>query len=163
MCAALLMVITGPVGAEIYKWVDQDGNVHFSDSPPVQEEHEQVEVREDVSRQSRRTDVAGDSDGDGTNLAQRCNSAGRNLKRLGPQLQSMALSGAREANASASEIAELQRGFAELNNTSVAEFSRECRREYHSDPQAKALVDCFAEADEVMTAALCMAFSEVDI
>lgn len=34
----ILMLITAlaaaPVGAELYKWVDADGNVHYSDKPP---------------------------------------------------------------------------------------------------------------------------------
>ena len=131
MCAGLL-VSSGASMAEIYKWVDEDGNVHFSDSPPAQQEHEQVEVRDGSKTRSTTRSASSGASSDATGdaaLAQRCNNAGRNLKRLAPQLQSMALSGAREANASAAEIAELRQGFTELNSTSIAEFSRECRRE----------------------------------
>jgi len=31
---ALLLLVFGPAQAEVYKWVDKDGNVHFGDSVP---------------------------------------------------------------------------------------------------------------------------------
>ena len=31
--------------AEVYKWVDADGNVHFSDTPPPNPEQEAEEVK----------------------------------------------------------------------------------------------------------------------
>lgn len=30
----MCMLTIAPVGAEIYKWVDKDGNVHYGDKPP---------------------------------------------------------------------------------------------------------------------------------
>lgn len=32
--------------AEVYRWVDEDGNVHFGDQPPEDRPGEQVEIRE---------------------------------------------------------------------------------------------------------------------
>ena len=34
-----------PAAQTIYKWVDQNGKVHFTDRPPVQQETERVELR----------------------------------------------------------------------------------------------------------------------
>jgi ABC-type multidrug transport system fused ATPase/permease subunit len=51
-----LMVSLG-VHAQVYKWVDKDGNVHFSDQPPVEEEAlaEEVDVSaSELSAQQQR-------------------------------------------------------------------------------------------------------------
>jgi glutaredoxin len=32
---ALLLLLSAPVGAEIYRWTDSDGSVHFSDEKPA--------------------------------------------------------------------------------------------------------------------------------
>lgn len=47
----LLILVPGfllPVlaNAEVYRWVDDDGNVHFGDSPPEERRSEPVEIRE---------------------------------------------------------------------------------------------------------------------
>lgn len=35
----LFMIFAGPVSAKIYKWVDEDGKVHFSDRQDHSVEH----------------------------------------------------------------------------------------------------------------------------
>ena len=40
----LLTLSVMAAGPEIYKWVDEEGNVHYSDSPPENVESERVEV-----------------------------------------------------------------------------------------------------------------------
>ena len=34
LLAALILILTGPVFAGIYKWTDADGNVHYGEHPP---------------------------------------------------------------------------------------------------------------------------------
>ena len=43
----LLSLLTMPQNgtAEIYKWVDENGNIHFTDNPPHDEAAEEVEVK----------------------------------------------------------------------------------------------------------------------
>jgi glutaredoxin len=41
----LLCALQGPVWADIYKWKDEHGNVHFGDRPPASAKTEQVKVR----------------------------------------------------------------------------------------------------------------------
>ena len=45
---ATLLIFTGPSFAEIYKWVDAEGQVHFSDVKPEDEDQAVAEVRIDV-------------------------------------------------------------------------------------------------------------------
>ncbi len=35
--------------AEVYKWVDEDGNVHFTDTPPPKQETEEVKIHSSSS------------------------------------------------------------------------------------------------------------------
>ena len=43
--AAALLVSTTSASAEIYKWVDEFGNAHFTDSPPAGQSAEQLELK----------------------------------------------------------------------------------------------------------------------
>lgn len=42
---ALLLVAAHPLSAEIFKWVDEEGEVHFSDKKPLSQEAENIEVK----------------------------------------------------------------------------------------------------------------------
>ena len=41
---ALTLLISTPAGAEIYKWVDEKGNVHYGDCPPPECASSEVSV-----------------------------------------------------------------------------------------------------------------------
>ena len=41
----LSLFISLPAQAEIYRWTDANGSIHFSDTPPVLDEHHRVQVR----------------------------------------------------------------------------------------------------------------------
>ncbi|MEE3168778.1 MAG: DUF4124 domain-containing protein, partial [Pseudomonadota bacterium] len=49
----LLMVLAGPGSAKIYKWVDENGQVHFSDRQDHRVEQEEVRVTPVASDWSR--------------------------------------------------------------------------------------------------------------
>lgn len=40
----LMFTIAGPVSAEIYKWTDENGQVHYSDNKPKNQEVTEIEV-----------------------------------------------------------------------------------------------------------------------
>lgn len=48
LCAMLLTMMAMPVAAELYRWTDENGRVHFGDRPPEEEDHaaEQIEVQQ---------------------------------------------------------------------------------------------------------------------
>jgi len=50
---ALLSITTQPIGADIYKWVDEQGNVHYGDKPVTGDDAEAV----DLQLETTRTDV----------------------------------------------------------------------------------------------------------
>ena len=41
---AASLAMTAVAHAEVYKWIDEDGNVHFSDTPPPKQETEEVRI-----------------------------------------------------------------------------------------------------------------------
>lgn len=44
--AACLAILAGPaLAGEVYRWVDEQGKAHFSDTPPVQRKAEKIEIR----------------------------------------------------------------------------------------------------------------------
>ncbi|RMJ04396.1 hypothetical protein DOQ08_01717 [Marinobacter litoralis] len=45
----LCMLVTVPAHAEIYRWTDARGSIHFSDTPPNLEGHAAITVREPVT------------------------------------------------------------------------------------------------------------------
>jgi len=45
LCVPGLLLNPGPSNAGIYKWVDSDGNVHFSDKPPAEAQASEVKVK----------------------------------------------------------------------------------------------------------------------
>ncbi len=46
--AILFLLLAMPLQAEVYRWVDEEGNVHFSDKKPVGRESQEVEVKAPV-------------------------------------------------------------------------------------------------------------------
>ncbi|MGC8120793.1 DUF4124 domain-containing protein [Marinobacter sp. VGCF2001] len=45
----LFVVVASPAAAEIYRWTDASGSIHFSDTPPAQLRHSNVTLREPVT------------------------------------------------------------------------------------------------------------------
>ncbi len=43
--ATMLLLLSGNTLGQIYKWVDEDGNTHFSSSPPIQGKVETVQPK----------------------------------------------------------------------------------------------------------------------
>lgn len=43
--SCMLLLCSQPVSAEIYKWVDKQGKVHFTDNPPDGEHSEEIKLK----------------------------------------------------------------------------------------------------------------------
>lgn len=46
LLATLTLLAAGPAGGEVYKWVDDDGQGHFSDRPNENSASEEVDTRQ---------------------------------------------------------------------------------------------------------------------
>lgn len=47
--AILIVIFSPPAVAEIYRWTDASGAVHFTDTPPPNKKHQSVDVTEPVT------------------------------------------------------------------------------------------------------------------
>ncbi len=168
LAAAAIFSMTASY-ADVYKWVDENGNVHFGDRPPEQAASEEVSISDSrlgtPIRASAQSSATGSADSESSAESggkqptrKLCARAAGNFRRFLPELERLAMDGAK-AQASAAEIAELKSGFAQMRKVSSVEFTKECIAAYDTDPEAKAMADCFGNSDDVMMASLCMAFS----
>ncbi len=161
--------------AQVYKWVDEEGNVHFGDRPPESQQQSSEEVKvasQSFSREAsvpstRPTDRSSSETSDRSGSTSRagaegtaelCSRAGRNFRRFVPKMESMAMERAK-GQASTAELKEMKEQFSKLKRISQSEFTKECTADYASDQSAKAVADCFADSKDVMSASLCVAFS----
>ena len=80
--------------AEVYKWVDEDGNVHFTDTPPPKQETEEVRIQPRATQAPSRSNAtpAGDPDAaapDQASLEKLCKKAMSNLRKFTPVWERM--------------------------------------------------------------------------
>ena len=54
MVLGLLLIITPVMSQEMYRWVDENGNLHFSQNPPVENQQAEL-IRVETSRASSST------------------------------------------------------------------------------------------------------------
>ena len=52
---AASLAMTTAAHAEVYKWVDEDGNVHFTDTPPPKQKTEEVKIHSGPSSSGSRS------------------------------------------------------------------------------------------------------------
>lgn len=57
----LLVILSKLATAEIYKWVDENGKIHFSDTPPVNNNAEKIDEQKLSARTSSYTSVSVDT------------------------------------------------------------------------------------------------------
>ena len=43
--ALIIGLVSGPAGADVYRWVDAQGQVHFGDQPPADKEAQRVKIQ----------------------------------------------------------------------------------------------------------------------
>ena len=80
---AALLAMTTAAHAEVYKWVDEDGNVHFTDTPPPKQKTEEVKI--DSAPSSGRSYTSSRGAGDSASAADDralCAKAVGNLSRF---------------------------------------------------------------------------------
>jgi glutaredoxin len=62
-CLLFLLVAASPLQAGIYKWVDADGNIHYTDTPP-ENQQQSLEITGRISSYDSPEIVPADSGGD---------------------------------------------------------------------------------------------------
>lgn len=164
--AILLTLALGMAAhAEVYKWVDADGNVHFSDTPPPNPEQESEEVK--IQRSSTttlarnpRSSTGGDSGGGDSGKVtaddrKLCSKAVSNLSRFSAVWerkirQKMPEMGAAEKAKAEQAIKELRANIKEAK----ADMSQ-CTSDL-DDPANRQAAECIANAPNADAAMFCV-------
>jgi hypothetical protein len=87
----MMLVSFTVANAEVYKWVDEDGNVFFSDSPPPKQKTEEVRIQGASTPSSQRSGSTAQREPDTKEETveepsdrEMCSKAIRNLRRYAP-------------------------------------------------------------------------------
>lgn len=157
-----LLVASLSTQAEIYKWTDADGKVHFSDQPPPQtkQKHETLAPPKVNSfggqstrsaPSARRDEGARDSAGS-TDYGAKCQTAARNVSNAIPELRQ--LISAKEAETGQQAPSG---GVAAFEKLASMLGSAECGSEAQTDAKLRRIVDCVSEAQGVLGLGFCAA------
>lgn len=60
----LLLAVSPIAAADIYRWVDEDGNVHYGDAPKASSNAELLQRRRPLTQQLATEETEGDGDGE---------------------------------------------------------------------------------------------------
>lgn len=162
-----LLVAPWSAQAEIYKWTDANGKVHFSDQPPAQtkQKHETVAPPKvngfggsDVQKHNERSlitdrnESGASSGGRSDDYRSKCQAAARNIRNAIPELRQMisakeAETGQKAPNGGAEAFEQLATMLGQADCGSTASTDAKLRR----------IVDCVSEAQGVMGLGFCAA------
>ncbi len=139
---ALIIAFSAVLAAEagqVYKWVDEDGNVHYSDQPPSQEQDaeelklESSPIGDDANEAQERTDRLEAKHQ--TSRDQR--SAAREEKRLQRELE-LEMPAAAQVDISAMTLAELDQRCEDAREEKIAPLREaeiaSCKQDRRNDP-----------------------------
>ena len=146
--------------AEVYKYVDEDGNVHFTDTPPPKQETEKVKIQRPATQTSIRSGSASNSDGeDGLSGEARdrelCNTALNNLRKFTPSWERMIR--ARYPSMTPEDRKEADKALKEMKAElrKMRSNMSQCVEEM-KDPENRRDAECIAGAPDANSALFCM-------
>lgn len=161
---SLLLVGYSVANAEVYKWVDANGNTHYSDSPPPKQETEKVKIDKASTPGANRvyygsagTSEAASGADEPKQVSDRatCSKAIRNLRRFAPAWERKIR--AKMPRMSTEKRAEAERTLGEMKQN-VAELQSamgQCVSEMN-DPANKRKTQCMADATDDTVAMFCV-------
>jgi hypothetical protein len=158
-CAIFLLLAFGMVAhAEVYKWVDADGNVHFSDTPPPNQDTEEVKIQgsSSSSLSSRsRTSTGGDGGNVSADDRKLCSKAVSNLSRFSAVWERKIR--AKMPDMGAAEKAKAEQAIKELraNIKEAKSDMSQCTNDL-DDPKNRSAAECIANAPNADAAMFCV-------
>ncbi len=162
LSACILLAALTAANAEVYKWVDEDGNVHFTDTPPPKQKTEEVKIQRAATSTSQEAGSATASeDGEeeetveGPSDRELCSSAVRNLRRFVPAWErkikaKMPDMAPEEREAAEQSLAQLKNNMRRLNS-GVNQCVREMDNSVH-----RGKTECMANAQNDTMAMFCV-------
>lgn len=148
--------------AEVYKWVDEDGNVHFTDTPPPKQKTEEVKIQRAATPvEPRAGGVVANADEpeaeteEGAGDRELCSKAVRNLRRFVPAWErkikaKMPDMAPEEREAAERSLVQMKNNMRRLN-TGVNQCVREMSNSVH-----RGKTECMANAQDDTMAMFCV-------
>lgn len=166
----MLLLVAGTAHAAVYKWTDEHGNVHFSDTPPPKAAREKVDVRTGNTMAAPQSASASDGDSltgnkphedesGGGNRTLECAQAISKLERFLPEMTRMVQE--KEGGDEAKRQKALE-GLTELRNDLRSNIRRrnmqtECVETYE---EHRTEIQCTLNSPDASTMMLCLAFAQ---
>ena len=153
---ASLLAMGTAAHAEVYKWVDEDGTVHFTDTPPPQQQTEEVKI--DSSPGSSRNFTSTRDPGDKASIANDralCAKAVSNLGRFSLEWERRIR--AKMPSMAPAEKASAEQALRELK-ANIQEARRDmsqCTTDLDND-ENRAAAECIANAPNADAAMFCV-------
>ncbi len=153
--AMAVLLATPAAQAEVYKWVDKDGTVHFTDKPPPNQETEEVKLDNAQGRSVASSSATTEADPDAAPADRElCDKAIRNLRRFTPVWERkirerMPQMAAQERQQAEQALADLKKDLREAGNLA------ECVNDL-ADSTNRRNAQCLANAPDADTAMFCV-------
>lgn len=158
-----VMLVSFPVAnAEVYKWVDENGNVFFSDSPPPKQKTEEVRIQGAPTPSPQRAGSATPAEPDSEEEAAKepsdrkiCSKAIRNISRYAPAWERKIKAKMPEMSAEERETAEQSLVQLRDNVQKVKTGLNQCVAEM-ADAIHRGKTECMANAQNDTMAMICV-------
>ncbi|MEM7282372.1 MAG: DUF4124 domain-containing protein [Pseudomonadota bacterium] len=155
---SMLLVCPSVMAAKVYKWVDENGKVHYSDTPRASASKVVMESSKPASDSLANTTAKSATVEKAHQVL--CQKATRNMKRFIPDIEEMAKQAMEmDPSASKADFQEAMSALQELKRVPASALTNSCVNDYDTDDQARSFATCFGEANSAMEASVCMAFS----
>ncbi len=153
---AASLAMTTAAHAEVYKWVDEDGNVHFTDTPPPKQKTEEVKIDSAPSSSNNYTSASDPGDkASAANDRALCAKAVSNLSRFSAAWErkiraKMPSMGAAEKANAEKALRELRAGIQEARKD-----MSQCTNDLDNGDNRSA-IECMANAPNADAAMFCV-------
>lgn len=163
-----ILVSSQHAAAEIYKWTDEHGNIHFGDRPSAQVEKQRVDIyvgTDAVVNKSRSSsshhhqiqeNISSDKNPVASTQQDNCQSAYEKFKKYSSDWQQMINTNRKNFKNKQIEINQAFEELQRLSSTTKQDFLNACYREHATS--GKEVVNCLNNSPDAITAAQCMAF-----
>lgn len=158
----MMLMSFSVANAEVYKWVDEDGNVHFSDSPPPKQKTEEVRIQgasspspQRAASTTARQPAPRDAATEGPSDREVCSKAIRNISRYAPAWERRIIEKMPEMAPDERQRAEESLVQLKSNVQKVKQGMNQCIAEM-SDASHRGKTECMANAENDTAALICV-------
>ncbi|MDA8483515.1 DUF4124 domain-containing protein [Pseudomonas resinovorans] len=165
--AALALLLSQSLAAQVYQWRDADGKVHFTDTPPpqshaVESDHQRVESLNAVPLAQPEA-IAQVPEFNTNQLhdkgAQQCSAAIARMPTLINDTQKLGRDAVRKQKISQNQLDNAMYKMDDFYK-GLKRNERECVNDYVASEKSRTSIDCLADTPDVLTFGQCMQFAE---